>query len=116
MAKKKIMNTPALNVHSTQLLKTKTIYVVLEAYYKHGECGMTVFQDENAGNAGNAGDKMIEYMRLNYLDDYFMNENIDDHPTNVADWIELALEIGERRINEQIGWGIKEVKVIQVGL
>ena len=88
------------------------VFVVLSAYYKHGEVVMEVFSDHS---------KLRTYL-MDCIDQYkpgFDFENHEDSEYDMGDEIEgvyalikLAVELGQMHVELQRGWGILKIMEI----
>jgi hypothetical protein len=78
--------------------KTNSKWVLIETYYKHGDYQLHIFNTD-------------EELRL-FIDQHLEEIHYDDNYINLKDLIKKVIEIGQQRIENQEGWGIREVRKI----
>lgn len=76
-------------------------FIIVETYYKHGEYKLTILNNENKLH--------------NFIDEKFTDYNIDKNYCNLDldDKIERLIKIGNQRVNNQDGWGVREIRYIK---
>lgn len=74
-------------------------YVVLATYYKHARYELETFSDES---------KLRDYI-FDFIEDEFKGIQSEISTDKL---IEIAIEIGEQKIENQRGWGIRQVLFI----
>ena len=84
------------------------IWIVLRAYYTHGEAATKIFFNDH---------DLAAYLKT-FIDEsndseYGLSED-DDDVDPFLDLVYTSVLIGRRRIREQIGWGILEIKCINL--
>ncbi len=88
------------------------IWVIVETYYKHGEHKLTILYDESS----------LKEFLYQKIDDYGIRKNIEDTEGETEAEGETELDVGYlstiveqegcRRVDEQLGWGVKEIRHI----
>jgi hypothetical protein len=76
-------------------------WVAIETYYKHGEYLLHVFYSESS---------LRDYL-YEKLDQYNMKSEIDD-ACDILYLISVIEERGNYRVDEQLGWGVREIRQI----
>lgn len=76
-------------------------WVVVETYYKYGEYNLHIFYDDSSLRDFIIT-KLTQYGKSKLID------NIDD----ILYLIDLVEECGNHRVDEQLGWGVREIEKI----
>lgn len=79
-------------------------YVVVSTYYKHGDYELRVFQHQ-----ADLRRFIIEYIE-HELDEY---ESSLLPKMGIESIVEKAIHIGNRVVDNQDGWGIREVRILE---
>lgn len=81
-------------------MSTETIYVVLSAYYKHGEADIEIIRGD---------DNLDIYLRDELPKYHYIDEEELDEIEDILALIDFAIEKGNKQIDEQWGWGILNI-------
>src|SRR6186713_236497 len=85
------------------------IWVVLSAYYADGEAGTDIFlSDDDLTN------HLVSFITCNNDQDDFDEDEYKSTDIPLSNLIDTATVIGQRRIREQIGWGVSEIKSVNL--
>ncbi len=76
-------------------------WIAIETYYKYGEYLLHVFYTDSS---------LREYL-YEKLKQYNMKSEIDD-TCDILYLIDIIEERGNYRVNEQLGWGVREIRQI----
>ena len=76
------------------------MWAVVETYYKHAEYSLLIFKTE----------KELRNYILKELATYEYEDDLDDK--GIDDLIEIVVYIGSNRVEEQMGWGVREIREI----
>ena len=79
---------------------SEKMWVVVETYYKHGEYSLFIFKTES---------ELREYI-LEELITYEYEITLDNE--DIECLIEIVVQVGNDRVKEQEGWGVREIKKI----
>ncbi len=77
------------------------MWAIVETYYKHGEYKLIIIQTE---------DELRNYI-LEQLKYYEIKLDGDE---DLCVLMDLVLEQGQNRIDEQLGWGVREIRYINL--
>ena len=88
-------------VLSTTYQQEKSKWIVVETYYKHGDYSLSTITSE---------DELRKFILENLLEyGYEYTEENED----IYDLIEKIETLGNQRIKDQSGWGVREIKEIR---
>lgn len=76
-------------------------WICIETYYKHGEYQMHVFYNDSS---------LKEYLHSK-IKQYHLEKEIDND-SDILYLIDLIERHGNYRVEEQLGWGVREIRYI----
>jgi hypothetical protein len=83
------------------------MWVVIETYYKHAEYKVQIFKNDN---------EVLDYLvqKLMYYSDHYEHQ-VDGDLTDIDFVLEKAIEIGNFLVENEHGWGVRDVFNTEMG-
>jgi hypothetical protein len=78
------------------------MWVVVETYYKHGEYALNIFETR---------EELLRYIYTIATDEYKIKPREWDDLSD-DEQIEHIVEIGDDRVANQDGWGVREIRYV----